>query len=177
MCTVPDGGCFMRRIAANTTHAGGMTLVEIMIAMSVLAVGIMSVMSALISITSLENANHEELVAINIARQKLAEIQTAPFGAVFSLYGPGSSGGTFTVSQLQNGTGKIIFPVNANGKLDETIVDANLGMPQDLNGNGTSSDTDVSGSYILLPVRIQLQWSSPAGARELKLNTMLTKLK
>lgn len=155
----------------------GLTLVEVMVALSVLAIGVLAAMSALIAITTLENANHEELVAINVARQKLAELQTAPFVSVFAFYGPTSNAKYFTVSELEGGTGRIIFPVNSAGKLDETIVDANLGMPQDLNGNGTRTDTDVSAKYTLLPVRIHLQWNSTTGMRELDVNTMLTKLK
>jgi len=154
-----------------------MTLVEVMIALSILAIGIMSVMSALISITALENNNHSEIIAVNVARQKLVEIQTAPFGSAFALFGPGSSAATFSVDQLQGGRGRIIFPVNASGKLDETVVDANLGMPQDLNGNNLSTDTDVTGSYTVLPVRIHLQWVSTSSLGELNLNTMLAKLK
>ncbi|HLX63123.1 MAG TPA: type II secretion system protein [Planctomycetota bacterium] len=157
-----------------------MTLIEVMVALAVLAIGIMGVMSALISITALENADHEELVAINIARQKFAELQAAPFASVFNYYGPSSTKGTFTVDpalNLQNGVGTITFPVNSSGNLDETVVDANMGMPMDLDGNGKSTDTNVSGTYTLLPVRINLTWTSTTGTRTINFNAMLTQLK
>ncbi len=51
-------------------------------------------------------------------------------------------------------------------------------MPQDLNGNGVATDTNVSGSYTLLPVGVRINWSSANGqARVLQLNTILVKLK
>jgi len=160
----------------------GMTLVEVAIAMSVIAIGLMAVISAVMSMSQLSLANEEDLLALNIARQKIAELKDAPFNTVFNLYGPNSSMRTSNVGALQRGTldggtVTIMFPVNAAGALDETVVDASLGMPQDLNGNGSSTDTDVSGSYTVLPVRIRVQWNSRTGARELNLITMLTKLK
>lgn len=154
----------------------GLTLIEVVIALVIVAVGLMGIMSALLSVSTLVNSNHDQLVAINIARQKLAEIQNATFQTTFAQYGPNSeTGGNFTISQLENGSGKIIFPVNSSGKLDETVINENLGMPQDLNGNGNKIDTDVSATYTILPIRIHLQWTSSTGARELDLNTMLTK--
>ena len=39
----------------------GMTLIELMIAMAVLAIGIMGTMSALLSVDRLESSNHEQL--------------------------------------------------------------------------------------------------------------------
>ncbi|HLX62365.1 MAG TPA: prepilin-type N-terminal cleavage/methylation domain-containing protein [Planctomycetota bacterium] len=160
----------------------GMTILEVLVAMAVLAVGLMAVISAIMSTSELSLANQEELLAVNVVRQKLAEIKDTPFISIFSQYGPGTPNATVDVSSLQagtlqNGVLNIVFPVNAAGRLDETVVDAELGMPQDLNGNGVSTDTDVSSTYTVLPVRIHVQWTSRTGARELSLNTMLTKLK
>src|ERR1035437_370127 len=130
----------------------GMTLIEVMIACSVLAIGILGAMSALISVSSLETANHDDLIAINIARQKLAEIQTQSFQLIFAFYGPNGAQNTFPVAPLIDGTGTITFPTNAAGGLDETVTDVDLGMPMDLNGNGSAMDTDVSSNYVLLPI-------------------------
>lgn len=160
----------------------GLTLLEVTVALAVMGIGLSALISATMAIDELSLSNQEQLIALNAARQKIAEMKDESFSTLFSQYGPGSSSNTFDLSTLQrgaltNGTGKIVFPVNAAGKLDETVVDTNLGMPQDLNGNGTRTDTDVSGSYTVLPVRIQITWTSRTGSRELSINTMLTKLK
>jgi prepilin-type N-terminal cleavage/methylation domain-containing protein len=158
------------------TRDSGMTMIEVMMALAVISIAIMGVMSAMSSISVLVDANHDELTALNIARQKLSEIQSTPFSTVFNQFGPNQSARYFTVSALQQGTGQIIFPVNSSGGLDETVVDPYFGMPMDLNGNG-AADTNVSGSYTILPIRIYIQWNSTTGMRELKLNTLLSKLK
>ncbi|MEI6233366.1 MAG: prepilin-type N-terminal cleavage/methylation domain-containing protein [Planctomycetota bacterium] len=155
----------------------GMTLIELMVAMSILAIGILGSMSALISISALETANHDDLIAVNISRQKLAEIQTQSFQTIFTFYGPNGAQNSFPVTPLPNGTGKLVFPTNAAGALDETINDTDLGMPMDLNSNGSASDTDVSTSYKLLPLRIEISWDSSVGRREFKLNTMMVQTK
>lgn len=166
---------------APTAQPKGMSLLEVMIAMSVLAVGIMAGMSAQMSITELTLANQEDLLAINIARQKLAELKDAPFSSLFSSYGPNSGAQTVDVSSLQSGalpggTVTITFPVDNAGKLNETVIDSAMGMRMDLNGDGATNSSDVSGSYKVLPLRITVQWNSRTGTRQLSLNTLLTKL-
>jgi hypothetical protein len=154
-----------------------LTLIEVMIAMCVLTVGIMGAMSALMSISTLETANHDDLIAINIARQKLSEIEAQPFDTLFFFYGPNGSQSTFPVSPLGDGVGMIVFPTNAAGNLDETITDVSMGMPADLDGDGNASNTNVSTTYKLLPMRITIMWNRSVGIRTLNLNTMLAKTK
>ena len=167
----------MNRRQKHLNPGRGMTLIEVMIACCVLAIGILGAMSALISVSSLETANHDDLIAINIARQKLSEIQTQSFQLIFAFYGPNGAQNTFPVAPLIDGTGTITFPTNASGSLDETVTDVDFGMPMDLNGNGTAADTDVSSTYVLLPIRITIKWNSSVGARTMILNTMLAKTK
>lgn len=154
-------------------RAAGFTMLETMIALFVAAVALMGLLSAISSIMRLTDSNHQQITAVNIARQKLSDLQNASFQTVFAAYGPSSDRNKSTVKDLEGGTCKYIFPANSAGKLDETVVDAELGMPQDLNGDGDAADTDVSTSYKVLPVRVQITWDTPNGTREVKLNTML----
>jgi len=152
-------------------------MLEVLIAVAVAAIALMGTLTAIASIMRLTDSNHEQSLALNIARQKLAELQIAPFQSAFALFGPGSPANSSSVAQLDSGTVKFVFPVNESGKLDETVIDEQMGMPSDLNGNGNATDRDVSTTYNLLPVRIQLTWKSPNGPREMSLNTVLTKMK
>ena len=176
---------------ANHKCATGMTLIEVMIAAMVLAIGIMSAMSALISVSTLETANHDDLIAISVAKQKLAEIQTQKFQTVFSFYGPNGQQNKFDVYPLPEGQGKIEFPTNpaiADNALPDTSISytlsemvnnsglaTDLGMPMDLDGDGLASKTDVTTTYVLLPMRITITWNSSVGPRSMKLCTMLVK--
>ena len=152
-------------------------MLEVMIALMLVSVALVGILAAISSAMSLADSNHEQMLALNVARQKLSEIQAAPFQTLFAQYAPGMASNTFSVSNLESGSGKFIFPVNGANRLDETVVDEALGMPRDLNGNGKATDTNVSTTYTLLPVRIQVQWATPGGQRELNLNTMLVQLK
>lgn len=152
-------------------------MLEVLIAFAVAAVALMGTLSAIASIMQLTDSNREQAMALNVARQKLAELQIAPFHTTLEQFGPASTANSTSFLQLDGGTIKFIFPINASGKLDETMVDELMGMPMDLNGNGNSTDTNVSTNYCLLPVRIQLTWKSPNGSREMSLNTLLVKMK
>lgn len=155
----------------------GFTMLEIMIALFVGAVAIMALLSAMSSIMRLTDSNHQRITAVNIARQRLSELQNSSFQTIYSTYGPSSSFNKSTFTDLDGGTCQYIFPSNSAGQLDETVVDADLGMPQDLNGNGTAADTNVSTTYKVLPVRVLITWNTIDGPKEIKLNTMLVSYK
>jgi hypothetical protein len=60
--------------------------------------------------------------------------------------------------------------------LREDVVDARLGMPEgeprDLNLNGEFDD-DVTNDYVLLPVRLILEWVGAGGERSYELDLVL----
>ena len=53
-----------------------------------------------------------------------------------------------------------------------------MGMPQDLDLNGTvdPSTADKKTSYALLPVCVNVRWTSVTGPREVNLYTVLAKM-
>jgi hypothetical protein len=72
--------------------------------------------------------------------------------------------------------GTIQFPTFDPGtgvELREDFVDAQMGMPADLNGDGTIDDADHSGDYRFLPVRVRVQWYGALGTRTLTVETVL----
>ena len=91
---------------------------------------------------------------------------TAP-GADFAV--PGLSA---LSSDADGMVGKIIFPTIA-GELREDVTDAALGMPRDLNGDGVTDSADHSGDFVLVPVRIRLEWRGSAGPRDMEFHTLL----
>ena len=59
--------------------------------------------------------------------------------------------------------GEIIFPV-AGGELREDLVDAELGFPRDLDGDGIDGQAH-NGDYEILPILIRVRWTGQLGER------------
>jgi hypothetical protein len=75
---------------------------------------------------------------------------------------------------VSNMTGRIIFPESIDtGELREDIEDEALGMPRDLNGDGEIDAVNHAKDYLLLPVRIRVEWSGLTGDRSYELYTVL----
>ena len=131
----------------------------------------------------------ETAVAASAARTVLEEMKSRPFRDLFKLYnanpaddpdGAGTApGATFAVPDLLPPApgvmvGRIIFPTIGD-VLREDTVDASLGMPRDLNADDVVDSASRADDYILLPVRIRLEWTpkgSRAGTRSFEMFTM-----
>lgn len=57
--------------------------------------------------------------------------------------------------------------------LREDVQDAALGMPRDLNGNNVIDTANHSSDYLLLPVRVRIEWKGRSGARRFDIVTQL----
>ena len=64
-------------------------------------------------------------------------------------------------------------PPTFEWQLREDFVDAELGMPRDLNGDNVIDDKNHADDYILLPIRIRMSWTGLSGARTSEIYTML----
>ena len=82
------------------------------------------------------------------------------FGGVGGLGGAGGTGGTGGAAMV----------------LREDVVDRDLGMPRDLNGDLVVDDLDHSNDYSILPVRLQITWHSRSGDRSLSQHVLLTEM-
>ena len=59
-------------------------------------------------------------------------------------------------------------------ELREDVADAGLGMPRDLDGDGfVEPGVNVAGEYVVLPVRVLIEWRGVSGDRSVQLETML----
>lgn len=160
----------------------GFTLIEVAIATSILMIGIVSVLSASTQMNSLRQVNRERTLAQNAVRSLSERIHAASQGfsddpntwcnELLALYGPGgTTGDTFEVTglaEVEEGepVGRIVIVT------DERRTDAelgrDLGMPRDLNGDGDSTDADVSATARILPVTLTLRWTGENGQQVLR---------
>ena len=62
------------------------------------------------------------------------------------------------------------------GPLREDVEDAELSLPRDLNGDAKIDALDHASDYIVLPVRVVVEWNGYAGPRRLEMFTMLADL-
>ena len=153
----------------------GFTLIELMIAASLLSLAVLGLMGLIPMVTNLsETAQDTNLAtaAIQQTAEAIRQYSDASFAYVWRDYnstasddpnGSGTApGATFAVSGLYNTAGNttvgsITFYVN------ETVTNTTIGLPKDLNGDSDSSDTDVSGSYTILPFTVSVDWKDRAG--------------
>lgn len=194
----------------------GFTLVELVVAMSVLLVAASIFYRMLASTTQLRDTNRENAVAADAARVCLEEMRNASFSELWALYnddpsddpdGPGTApGNRFRVEDLDplpgspGGTvGEVILPAQLTqvevtveepmGKLGgggtttmivdelwlrEDVVDPELGLPRDLNGDNVVDTLDHAEDYLVLPVCVRIRWQSAFGERSMRVVTMLT---
>ena len=145
--------------------------------MSIMMIGIVSVISATSQMHSLRKQNRERVLAQNALRSMAERIHATSYGfsdepatwatELLAVYGAGGSfGNTFPVEGLgppatgaPNGSIQIL--------LDETALDADLGvevgLPRDLNGDGDDDDEDVTVDARVLPVVLTLRWRGETG--------------
>ena len=169
----------------------GMTLLEIAVAVAVLAIGLGSSVYALLAGMALQRTAAERTLALQAAESAIESIQAVPFDEAFARFngttlddpaGEVSPGDSFDVPGLtpQAGdadgrVGELLFPGD-NVALLEDAVDAELGMPRDLELNSAApfiTPGDKSDTYRVLPLRVRVRWRGALGDRELVLGTIL----
>jgi len=170
----------------------GFSLLEITIAISVLTLALVGATGSMLAGNRLQRVNRESAVAEDAVRQVLESMRGAALATTFARFNstavdnPGgvvSPGATFAVEGLrappENAgapVGSIVFPTILDGgvlELREDFVDAELGMPADLNADGAIDDANHALDYRVLPVRVQVQWTGVLGTRTLAVETVL----
>jgi len=165
--------------------------VELMLAITVVVIGVGATLGAISSFARLEESNRESMQATLAARRVLEDLQNENFSQVFALYnetaiddplGVAAPGANFAVTGLneQQGdadgvAGRVVFPLDpANpGILREDFNSPDDGFPRDLNADGAIDALDHSMDYEILPVRVRIEWRGASGNRVLELQTVL----
>lgn len=182
--------------APRPAGRSGFTMIDIAIAVVILVVAVGSLSSAVVASLEVARSNEETSLANAAVRRAAERMRAVTFRDVFRRYNedpsddpgvPGSAEGAgFAVRGLtvlpgdpDGMVGSILFPTldDGTGKmvLREDVEDADLGMPRDLNGDGTIDSADHRLDYLILPVRIRLAWSGESGNRTLDLHSALAR--
>lgn len=148
---------------------------------SLLLMGFLALTTTSVTVHKLRRAADESSTARAALQSMIDEIQRTSvlsFGAdpswssaMVATFGPGGTAGdTFDVFGLDPQRGA---PSVGTVRLitDETLTDAELGvelgMPVDLDNDGTIDDPDVSDSAEMLPVIVRVAWHGITGNQEM----------
>jgi type II secretory pathway pseudopilin PulG len=186
----PEGGHPQRR--GPSRRGAGFSLLEVTIAITVLTLALAGATSSIVAGDRLQRVNRDSALAEDAVRQGLELMRGADLATMYARFntrvdddpvGFVSPGATFDVPGLRSPpanagapVGTIQFPTIDDGagpELREDFVDAQMGMPADLNGDGAIDDLDHSGDYRFLPVRVSVQWYGALGTRTLTVETVL----
>lgn len=173
----------------------GFTMIELTLVSFVLMITVFFFAQSIGSAATVGDVNRETRIALDAANQTLETLRgEEEFSEVFAIYNadPGDDpvvnapGAGFSVAGLQptyddpDGlVGEIVFPavVDLGGQmvLRESVVNAKLGMPRDLNVDGDLLD-DLTNDYRVLPVLVRLRWRGASGVRSIEVQTLLSEL-
>ena len=171
---------------------GGYTLVELTVAVMVMTITLGGICSSLLSTVSLSRTNHQTSVALDAARSRIEAMRGEIFEEIFLLYnadpqddpdGPGTGpGNTFSVAGLDpqrddpdGFVGEITFPGDGFVLLEEAKWnDPELGMPRDLNSDGSRNGANRANDYTVLPVRVTVEWLGAGTNQRVDLVTTLS---
>ena len=171
----------------------GLTLLELAFGITLLVIGITSISQLTVGLTRAASMAREIELATGAARTMLERVQAEAFAQGFRSFNAlgsddpsganTSPGANFAVAGLRAAPddadglpGQVLFPTTSAqpGVLREDLVDAELGMPQDLNGDNVIDSADHSTNYTLLPVRVIVRWEGAGGSvGTFELSTML----
>jgi prepilin-type N-terminal cleavage/methylation domain-containing protein len=176
----------------------GFTLLEVMMAATVMVVGLMGFLQVMVLAIGSSSANREADLATDAARQQIEVIQATNFRDIFRMFNdapgddPGAIGSApgadFAVPGLDPDpadpdgmVGRIDLPSvdvgNGVQHLREDFQDSDLGMPRDLTGDGVWNDMlDHSGDYQLLPVVVRLRWRGATGISRMEFRTVIAEM-
>jgi hypothetical protein len=168
-----------------------MTLVELSVCIGLLVIGVLSFGNTLVSLERGTLRSREVGAATAAAAEMLERIQAEAFPEAFRRYNaigsddpggvdtaPGANFAVFGLSARPDDpdglAGEVQFPSDAPNELREDFDDAALGMPRDLDGDGAvTAGASYPTTYVILPVRIRIAWTSAAGPGVYELTTVL----
>lgn len=170
----------------------GISVLEIMIALVVIAIALLAVTSLLFSSNRIQHDGKERMIAFNAARQVLEDMRAANYDHVWHRYnsikadditGVTNPGNTFKVPGLpprKDGSdpGRIYFPEDSTGtniveSPSNAALRTSLGMDskdfngivgKDLNRDGDNADAfSNNAQFFILPIMIEVVWVTPGG--------------
>ena len=180
----------------------GFSVLEMSLAVTVVAFGALGAMSLTLSASKLDQGNRRSGAAVSAVRQVVERLESIPFEEVFARFntdpsddpfGSGTAeGGKFYFVYGENDDLKpvidprfadgivfevtITFPVDGDGKLVEGESPLANGLPTDLdNKDGVESGKDVADSYAVLPMRVDVAWEGQSKTQRIRFHRLLTR--
>lgn len=164
--------------ARRRRKESGYSFIELVIAMSVMAVGALTQASLTVTHYRQTDINRELIVVAEAARSQLELVRGTDFSSVLSTF-HGTSAQDFDVDGLAPASsdkdgrvGRVLFPMVGND-LREDVTDARLGMPADLDSDGAIDSQPKNLTYRFLPVTVEIRWRGKLGDRVFRLDTVL----
>jgi type II secretory pathway pseudopilin PulG len=173
--------CSLHKGAARSRGGtSAFTLVEVAFVLAILLTGIGMFVQTITSTSKLGPVNRETVLALTAARGMAERIRSEAPAGVFARYNadpaddPGVAGtapgndfecpGLNVLPGDADGfAGEVVFPL-IGGELREDLVDAELGFPRDLDGDGIDGDPH-NDDYEILPILIRVRWTGQLGER------------
>lgn len=167
-----------------------MSMVEVMIALTVVTVATYILTSTVMASMSAIGRKREKAIAADSLSNMIERIRSCPPQDVFALfnddpsddpYGPGTAPGpTFAVPGLEpaagvdayEAIGEVLMPGDG-AVLNEAATETLFGLPRDLDGSLFIEDDDCSDRYVLLPVIVKITWNGAGGDRTLQMATVV----
>ena len=159
-------------MTAGRWRNSGFTLIEVLSATVLMTVGLVGLGLVFVSSQRSHEMSIEEAVVSHAIRRTVEQMRGENFADIATLY----QGYQFTLDAI-NGFGTVTIIV------DETATVPELGLPRDLDGTASmipsfaaadSTAIDVTSSYVLLPVRIDVTWPAAFGNQTRTLYTFLS---
>jgi len=158
----------MEGLLIKSNRKGGFALLELMIAMTLLTVGILGILLSMGQCFRGNEASLREDDATVAFMETLERLRTQNLAELYSKY----QGKTIPARNLISDSGNLAM-VRVNFFVNETTLPAEFGALWDLDGDGELSNPNVSGSYYLLPTRLDLFYQGVDGYHARSLWTVI----
>lgn len=159
--------------------------------MAIFLTGLLAFSRSVRSSVDLGDTGRESTLATEAARQAIERMQGETFDEIHARFnddpdddpdGVGTAPGAglavegldLLPGDADGFAGEILFPTMNGFDLREDVDDRDLGMPRDLDLDGTIDDSDHSGNYRILPVLVRIEWAGTTGERFMSFKTILT---
>lgn len=178
-------------LRARRGRAGecGITLVETAISLGALAVGMVAAASCLGASLQLDRANAETVRAFAVARGTMDRVRAETEARMYRSFdadpsndpdGAGTAPGNLievpelgTTGGSAAGTCTVFLPYDNAGHLRENLDIPEIGLPRDLNADGTVDGADHAADALVLPFAVRVRWTGSTGQRDIVLRSAL----
>lgn len=182
----------MRQRKGTATRAGGFSLLEILITVSIFGIAMAGLTSSQLAAIALSRTNREVSAATDAAQSVMEALRDEDdFRKVFARWNgtiadddpppaAPSPGNAFDVRGLEpvrndpdGRVGEVIFPGDGV-TLREDVNDRLLGMPRDLDLDEATDGDDHKDDYRILPYVVRVRWNGASGVQQIQLTGTLT---